>query len=177
MNLKEIVNAYIDNLPRPSYCDRGSGALLAARWGRASSPAVDFRVCPRGAEASRASESQKLERAADFGALHDVVEFEIGAIRGIGPLAVYDIAHRLGAFLRRSPEFVYLHAGTKRGAAVFNLRGWAIRREQLPAAFSRLSAAEIEDCLCTTLATTFGRFGLSRNPLKHWRFVQIEDRC
>ena len=29
----------------------------------------------------------------------------------------------------------------------------------------------------TTLATTFGRFGPSRNPLKHWRFVQIENRC
>jgi len=32
-------------------------------------------------------------------------------------------------------------------------------------------------CFATTLATTFGRFGPHRNPLKHWGFVQIEDRC
>src|SRR5437588_12177675 len=32
-------------------------------------------------------------------------------------------------------------------------------------------------CFATTLATNFGRFGPSRNPLKHWRFVQIENRC
>jgi hypothetical protein len=27
----------------------------------------------------------------------------------------------------------------------------------------------------TTLATTFGRFGPSRHPLKHWGFLQIEN--
>jgi hypothetical protein len=36
---------------------------------------------------------------------------------------VYDIAHRIGAYLRREPEAVYLHAGTREGARALNLGG------------------------------------------------------
>src|SRR6266853_5783141 len=38
-------------------------------------------------------------------------------------------------------------------------------------------APQLPVCFATTLATNFGRFGPSRNPLKHCRFVQIENRC
>jgi hypothetical protein len=92
--------------------------------------------------------AKDLERATDFTDLYHIVELEIGSIPGIGPLTVYDISHRLGAFLRKAPDLVYLHAGTKRGAAVLGLSGAAIHPGQLPAVFSRLTAAEIEDCLC-----------------------------
>ena len=92
--------------------------------------------------------SKRLKRAADFAALHQLVESELGHIHGIAELTVYDIAHRLGAFLRKNPAHVYLHRGTKRGAAAFGLKGFTIRPEDLPAAFSKLTAAEIEDCLC-----------------------------
>jgi len=90
----------------------------------------------------------KLERAADFRALHELLELEIGSIHGIGELTVYDIAHRIGAYLRKVPTLVYLHRGTRTGAAVFGLRGLMLDPKQLPAAFSRLTPAEIEDCLC-----------------------------
>ena len=90
----------------------------------------------------------KLDRVADFTELHDVVEDGIGSIRGIGELAIYDIAHRIGAFLKKAPKVVYLHRGTRTGAAVFGLRGRTIEPKQLPAAFSRLTPAEMEDCLC-----------------------------
>lgn len=91
---------------------------------------------------------RKLAGAPDFAALHELVELEIGAIKGIGALTVYDMSHRIGAHFGKTPESVYLHAGTKEGAAVFGLGGDSIDPRNLPAAFSRLTPAEIEDCLC-----------------------------
>jgi hypothetical protein len=90
----------------------------------------------------------KLQRAADFAALHGVVEAEMDSLYGIAALTVYDIAHRIGAYLKKAPELVYLHRGTKAGAAVFGLRGVTVDAKQLPTAFPRLTPAEIEDCLC-----------------------------
>jgi hypothetical protein len=81
---------------------------------------------------------KRLSAASDFGVLHDIVESEIGGIRGIDALTVYDIAHRLGAYFGKTPQFVYLHAGTRKGAAIFGLRGESIDPNQLPNAFSRL---------------------------------------
>ena len=92
--------------------------------------------------------ARNLKVSTDFAALHRIVECEIRSIRGIGPLTVYDMAHRLGAFLGKAPHFVYLHSGTRTGAASLGLKGVAIAPFQLPAAFSRLTPAEIEDCLC-----------------------------
>jgi len=100
------------------------------------------------AEGKLQKRARALNRATDFEAVHDIVAAEIGSIRGIGPLTVYDVAHRIGAFLGMPPRLVHLHAGTKLGAAVFGLRATAIRSGELPAPFSRLTAAEIEDCLC-----------------------------
>ena len=92
--------------------------------------------------------AKELEHAPDFAALHGIVEREVGSVPGIGPLTVYDVAYRVGACLGKAPDIVYIHAGTKVGAAVFGLSGKAIHPNQLPAPFSRLTAAECEDCLC-----------------------------
>jgi hypothetical protein len=69
-------------------------------------------------------------------------------MRGIGALTVYDISHRISAHFRKGPELVYLHAGTRVGARVFNIRGDSFDPRVLPKAFSRLAPYEIEDCLC-----------------------------
>jgi hypothetical protein len=90
----------------------------------------------------------KIGRAADFDALHQVVKATVGTIRGIGDLTVYDITHRLGAYFGKEPAAVYLHAGTRAGAASFGLRGDRLDPAKLPATFKRLKPAEIEDCLC-----------------------------
>ena len=50
---------------------------------------------------------RKLARAADFAALHRLVQKEIGGMKGIGALTVYDITHRIGAHFKKSPERVY----------------------------------------------------------------------
>jgi len=36
---------------------------------------------------------------------------------------------------------------------------------------------ESRENIATTLATTFGRFGSSRDPLKYSEFAQIENWC
>jgi hypothetical protein len=91
---------------------------------------------------------RKLTKAADFSALHQLVEGEIGSITGIGTLTVYDISHRIGAHFGKVPGLVYLHAGTRAGARVFNISGNSFNPAASPKAFARLAPSEIEDCLC-----------------------------
>jgi hypothetical protein len=100
------------------------------------------------AEARLQAIGRKLANAADFSALHRLVGSEIGSIKGIGGLTVYDIAHRIGAHFGKAPKLVYLHAGTRAGARVFNVSGDSFDPRTLPKAFSHLAASEIEDCLC-----------------------------
>ena len=91
---------------------------------------------------------RKLARVASFDDLHRAVEDEVGSLKGIGALTVYDIAQRIGAHFRKAPERVYLHAGTRTGARTFGISGDSFDPKALPKAFARLAASEIEDCLC-----------------------------
>lgn len=100
------------------------------------------------AEARLQGIGRKLAAVANFGELHRLVEDKIGGIKGIGALTVYDIASRIGAHFKIVPERVYLHAGTRIGARVFNISGYSFDPKILPRAFSRLTPPEIEDCLC-----------------------------
>jgi hypothetical protein len=90
----------------------------------------------------------RLARAGSFKTLHTEIERRIGGLHGIGPLTVYDIAHRIGSFLRLKPEHVYLHSGTGIGARLLGFTGKTLDPRSLPSAFSRLTPDEIEDCLC-----------------------------
>lgn len=92
--------------------------------------------------------SRKLARATSFASFHQAVKDEIGSLTGIGALTVYDLAHRLGAHFGKSPEHVYLHAGTRIGAQALGVSGDSIDSKILPKPFSRLAPSEIEDCLC-----------------------------
>ncbi|MBV8672433.1 MAG: hypothetical protein JOZ33_03280 [Acidobacteriaceae bacterium] len=91
---------------------------------------------------------RKLANAADFAALHRLVDEEIKGINGIGALTVYDISHRIGAYFGKAPERVYLHAGVKVGARALGIEGDSFDPKILPKPFSRLAPWEIEDCLC-----------------------------
>ena len=93
--------------------------------------------------------ADELRACKTFRELHDRVELEIGKIKGIGKLTIYDTAHRIGAYLGLEPEFVYVHAGVKKGAKALGFKGRSIiLKEELPKEFSRLKPYEIEDCLC-----------------------------
>jgi hypothetical protein len=82
--------------------------------------------------------------------LHDLVEHLAGAISGIGELATYDIALRIGARIGVAPTRVYLHSGTRVGARALGLGQGrrTLEVSELPAAFRRLAPREIEDALC-----------------------------
>jgi hypothetical protein len=57
---------------------------------------------------------RKIRSSKDFHELYTIVT-EL-SIYGLGPLTAYDIANRIGAFLKLFPDRVYLHAGTRVGA-------------------------------------------------------------
>lgn len=96
--------------------------------------------------------TQKRRRAVaasrSFDALMKLIEEARTA--GVGELAVYDTAVRVGQYLGLAPERVYLHAGTRAGAMALGLdtsRG-VLERDELPAPLRRLSCDEVEDFLC-----------------------------
>lgn len=70
---------------------------------------------------------------------------------GVGELTVYDTAVRIGHGQNLQPDAVYLHAGTRKGAKRLNLgvRRSFIPHAEIPTDFAGLSAAEVEDVLCT----------------------------
>lgn len=85
-----------------------------------------------------------------FDQLYTVVEEEIGGIYGIGLLTTYDIAQRIGAYLKLRPQKVYLHAGAKRGAQILKVgRGKRkVERQAFHPDLQRLQPQFIEDFLC-----------------------------
>ena len=105
-------------------------------------------------EARRSLGEAPLGNCHTFGALHDAVDTAIGKIKGIGELTVYDIAVRIGAFLRLEPEVVHLHAGTRAGALALGLGKGAtvLRIDELPAPFRRLRPCEINFHCCFNLS-------------------------
>jgi hypothetical protein len=162
MTLDEIVSDYIDE-----YRDRARAEIRFFEIQRGPSAAIrKAALCelPSGkrhphqrripgalleqVEARLQGIGRKLAKTADFAALHRAVDDQIGGIKGVGALTVYDIAHRIGAHFGKAPGLVYLHAGTRTGARAFNIGGDSFDPKILPKAFSRLAPSEIEDCLC-----------------------------
>jgi hypothetical protein len=91
-----------------------------------------------------------LRRAACFEALHEQLKQAIYPIGGLKEMYTYDTALRLGAYLRLSPERVYLHCGTREGARALGLNSKrdSLALSELPKELQRLSAEEAEDFLC-----------------------------
>jgi hypothetical protein len=85
-----------------------------------------------------------------FAELYEKVAIALRPIRGIGLLTMYDTAHRLGAYLKLSPEDVYLHAGVRVGAQALGLGDWKSKLPMaaFPPAFQKLRPEQVEDCLC-----------------------------
>jgi len=88
----------------------------------------------------------------NFDQLHDWLE----AIKppGIGPVTLYDVATRIGAYLRLEPTSVYLHANVRTGWAklhgtrrVPEVHG-RVPVQLLPTALQRIPPDQVEDMLC-----------------------------
>jgi|SRR5687767_5340876 len=92
---------------------------------------------------------EQVASAPTFSELFRVVERTIAPIHGIGPLAVYDTALRIGAFRQLEPDCVYLHAGVLEGAkALGRHERQTLQMSDLPKAFHKLRPSEVEDVLC-----------------------------
>lgn len=90
----------------------------------------------------------KLQHATNFAEIHAIINAAISNISGIGPLMVYDISLHIGMWLKQKPDQVYLHAGTKQGAAALGIIGKIVPVSAFPKAFQRLQPHAIEDLLC-----------------------------
>ncbi len=82
----------------------------------------------------------------DFKSLHSLINRL--RIDGIGELAVYDIAQRIGEYLRVPPKEVYLHAGARTGARNLGFSENRIRVKDLPSSMQQLKPDQIESFLC-----------------------------
>lgn len=91
-----------------------------------------------------------LSASTSFEDLHARIDLAVRSVPGIGPLYVYDTALRIGAFLRLTPRLVYLHAGTRAGAAALlgSCNENPVSPSRFPADFASLEPHEIEDVLC-----------------------------
>lgn len=101
----------------------------------------------RTALVSRLSE---IEACESFDELLTLVETSTARIHRFGKLAAYDTALRIGTWRKLSPEVVYLHAGTRKGAASLGL-GKGVRcvqMSEMPVELRGLSPDQVEDLLC-----------------------------
>ena len=93
-----------------------------------------------------------IESCQSFDELLILVKEATLRIDRFGELAVHDTALRIGAWrnLSLSPEFVYLHAGTRKGASALGLgRGKEyLEMDELPIQLRRLTPNQVEDLLC-----------------------------
>jgi hypothetical protein len=70
---------------------------------------------------------------------------------GIAEMTVYDVAERIGRFLKLAPDRVYLHAGVRMGAKALGIpvakKHW-LMPEELPEPLRTLPMDAAEDFLC-----------------------------
>ncbi len=95
--------------------------------------------------------SKELYETKDFASLLKIIES--CKVRGIGELACYDTANRIGCKIGVVPDKIYLHAGTRKGAErLFGMRikKKFIDKSELPEPFksSDLDCIQLEDILC-----------------------------
>jgi len=93
----------------------------------------------------------KIKAATTFEELLEIVKACGDKINGIGELACYDAAARIGVKLSIYPTKIYMHAGPKIGAKkLLGVKriGKFIDKSMLPAPFKGLECSEIEAILC-----------------------------
>ena|ERR1051326_3124996 len=95
--------------------------------------------------------SQQLKECTSFHQIWLLLDRLLSTIPGIGELYVYDTAFRIGAHKGLLPERVYIHAGTRSGAAAFGIiasqSDW-IEIDELPLELQTVPPHEVEDILC-----------------------------
>lgn len=96
------------------------------------------------------AKAHDISACRDFDELLNLVDKAVRSVSGLGELYIYDTAERIGAFLGKLPEKVYLHAGTRKGAENWGLdtNAGVIEMKDLPRELQALKPHEVEDLLC-----------------------------
>jgi len=94
----------------------------------------------------------QIEACESFDELLHLIQQQTADIQRFGSLAAYDTAWRLGMYLGLAPKFVYLHAGTAKGAKALGLNTSRryLEMDELPGAIRRLEPWECEDFFAST---------------------------
>jgi len=88
-------------------------------------------------------------RFKDFHKLYSWIKSINICIKGLGDTTTYDVARRLlGVWMRMQPEFVYLHAGSAKGAKKLGIEGEAVLLSAFPHQIQKLSVTHTENFLC-----------------------------
>lgn len=90
----------------------------------------------------------KSEHLKDFQSLYDWVKSVTNRVKGLGATTAYDVARRLGAWLKLKPSVVYLHAGTAAGARKFGVEGDVAPLSAFPQELQSLGSTHVENFLC-----------------------------
>jgi hypothetical protein len=84
----------------------------------------------------------------DFAEVYDWTQSVTHRVKGLGTMTAYDVARRLGAWLKISPSSVYLHSGTKIGANRLGIYGDVVALNQFPQEIQSLGSTHAENFLC-----------------------------
>ena len=137
----QIQKSLPDAITKAALAELPNGGRFSHQW-RIPGPVL--------AQARDALLSLDYNTVRTFAELYEKVAVALRPIRGVGLLTIYDTANRIGAYLKLSPEQVYLHAGVRTGAKALGLGDWQSKLPMsvFPSAFQRLRPEQVEDCLC-----------------------------
>ena len=167
-SLAEIVNDYIQNdrpeaeielsfyrtLPNLEEAIRVSALAKIIKGGEEKKHDHQWRIPPALLEELRKGLMKRQDAilaCRDFESLMALTEQIASKIWKNAELTIYDTAHRLATYLGLEPEFIYLHAGTRKGARELRLPGNKkfLRMEDLYLPLRRLKPYELENLFCT----------------------------
>lgn len=126
----------------PQAIERACARLLHVRWSQTPKKAADL-LRPL---------ADQIAACKNFHDLHQFILKSCKLVPGAGPLTCYDIAQRIGVWLKEEPTEVYLHAGTREGAKA--VLGTLANQDRMPmndfpeGLRRSLTATQLEDVLC-----------------------------
>jgi hypothetical protein len=140
------------SLKLPEAIERACASIICGRvHSHQQRPFGIWPNAPKQASALLKPLGNQIGAATDFGCLHTVIRTKLAEVKGISDLGYYDIARRIGEWLRPKlePREVYLHRGTREAAKAMGLRVKdRLPVSVLPEGLRSLTPAQAEDALC-----------------------------
>ncbi len=94
------------------------------------------------------SRNKQSDSFKDFDDIYSWIKSITKPTDGLGLVTTYDVARRLGAWLRVQPKMVYLHGGAAEGAKKLGIKGEIVSLNDFPKEIQSLGATHAENFLC-----------------------------